>query len=493
MQEIPQMLLLTLICVVPALILLRRLHQKKSAYLPFPPGPKGLPLIGVWNLPSHKPWLAYSGEWAKKYGDMIFFKSFGSPFLVLNSAKIVKDILDERSSRYSSRPHMVMIMELMGWEDNFGLMPYGPWWRRRRRAFHENFHSGVISQYRPSQIREVHIFLHNLLATPQDLRSHVRFMFGATILDIIYGIRAMDWENIYLAKTEESVAGAVLAINPGSFLVDVIPALKYIPSWFPGAGFKRFGEYQKKLYEFTTFDTFKYTKEAMANGTARPSVVGNMLQRLPEDVSDEARNEEEAVIREMAIVAYSAGIDTSSAVTLTLFCAMAMYPDVQKKAQMEIDAVVGHERLPSFEDRQSLHYVNAIVKELTRWLPVAPLGLPHVSTEDDVYEGFFIPKGTVIMGNIWAIMRDPEVFPEPEEFRPERFIKDGKFSLNSALDPQAVVFGFGRRICPGRFLSDSLLYLTVASVLATFDILPPFDEHDHPVKLSIETTSGLVA
>ncbi|PFH48459.1 hypothetical protein AMATHDRAFT_5761 [Amanita thiersii Skay4041] len=489
------MILLVLFCATLALIALRRLYQKKSAYsiLPFPPGPEGLPLIGLWKLPSDKPWLTYGGDWAKKYGDMIFFKSFMSSFLVLNSAKRVRDIMDQRSSRYSSRPHLVMIMELMGWEDNFALMPYGSRWRRRRRAFHESFHSGVISQYQSSQTREVQTFLHNLLGTPQHFKSHIRFMFGATILDIIYGIKVMDWKNVYLTATEESVAGAVTAVTPGSFLVDVIPALKYVPSWFPGAGFKRFAEYQKRLYQFTTLDTFKYVKESIANGTARPSVVGNTLQHLSEDMPDDARREEEAIVRQMAIVAYSAGIDTSSAATLTFFCAMAMYPDVQKKAQMEIDAVVGHDRLPSLEDRDSLHYVNAIVKEITRWLPTAPLGLPHQSTEDDVYDGYFIPKGTVIIGNIWSIMRDPEMFPEPEEFRPERFLKNGKFCLSSALDPQTVVFGFGRRICPGRFLSDSLLYLTVASVLATFDILPPVDEHGHLVNLSIETTGGLVA
>ena len=99
---------------------------------------------------------------------------------------------------------------------------------------------------------------------------------------------------------------------------------------------------------------------------------------------------------------------------------MALYPEVQKKAQAEIDAVIGTTRLPDFHDRPSLPYINAVVKESSRWNLVAPVGRsfvfiivatiltnseggPHVSTNDDEYNGFYIPKGTVMMGNAWLV------------------------------------------------------------------------------------------
>lgn len=82
---------------------------------------------------------------------------------------------------------------------------------------------------------------------------------------------------------------------------------------------------------------------------------------------------------------------------------MTLYPDVQKKAQAEIDEVVGTGRLPGFEDRENLPYTNALVKESLRWHPVGPMGLPHVSTEDDMYEGYFIPKGSLLLANIWFV------------------------------------------------------------------------------------------
>ena len=80
---------------------------------------------------------------------------------------------------------------------------------------------------------------------------------------------------------------------------------------------------------------------------------------------------------------------------------MTAYPEVQRKAQEEIDRVVGSDRLPNIRDREDLPYVNAIAKEVLRWHPVGPLGFPHLSTEEDVYEGYFIPKGSIVIPNIW--------------------------------------------------------------------------------------------
>ena len=159
---------------------------------------------------------------------------------------------------------------------------------------------------------------------------------------------------------------------------------------------------------------------------------------------------------------------------------MALYPEVQKKAQAEIDNVVGPNRLPDFHDRPSLPYINALVKESSRWNLVLPLGkpfasetpslhltsyegLPHLSTIDDEYNGFYIPKGTLVFGNAWSvrpfisnpifcfeiflnrsILHDRKAFNNPLEFQPERYLKDGKLNPD-VRDPECAAFGFGRR------------------------------------------------
>ena len=119
---------------------------------------------------------------------------------------------------------------------------------------------------------------------------------------------------------------------------------------------------------------------------------------------------------------------------------MTLYPDVQKKAQQEIDAVVGTDRLPSFDDRHNLPYVCALVSEVMRWQPIVPMGKCTYSAPatasffncypafrrldgDITVAGYHLPKGSVILANMWHFLRDPETYPYPEVFRPERFLK----------------------------------------------------------------------
>lgn len=136
----------------------------------------------------------------------------------------------------------------------------------------------------------------------------------------------------------------------------------------------------------------------------------------------------------------------------TFILAMITHPDVEARAYLEIDAVLGlpPSRLPTPADRGSLPYLCAILLEVYRWSATVPLGLPHRLTREDTYRGWRIPKGTVVWANIWAILNDPRVFPEPEVFRPERYleIRDGEWRLRQLTreeDPMQIAFGFGRR------------------------------------------------
>jgi cytochrome P450 len=149
--------------------------------------------------------------------------------------------------------------------------------------------------------------------------------------------------------------------------------------------------------------------------------------------------------------------------------AMLAYPETQARAQAELDAVVGRTRLPTFADYPHLPYIHAMVKELLRWRPIVPLITPHRSIKDDWYEGTFIPKGTICIANAWHMNRDPEIFGKnTDDFDPARYLdahgemapglselkKDGHFS-----------YGFGSRICVGRHMADSSLFINIATLL----------------------------
>ena len=123
---------------------------------------------------------------------------------------------------------------------------------------------------------------------------------------------------------------------------------------------------------------------------------------------------------------------------------MVLHPEAMKKAQEELDRVLKKGHLPDFSHRDSLPYIDAVVKEVLRWSPPLPIGIPYRVTQNDVYRGYFIPAGATVIQNIWAIFRDPEIYPQPETFNPDRFLKDGKINP-LVFNPEDRVFGSGRR------------------------------------------------
>ena len=126
------------------------------------------------------------------------------------------------------------------------------------------------------------------------------------------------------------------------------------------------------------------------------------------------------------------------------FYAMLVNPGAMKKAQEELERVVGKGELPDFSHVDNLPYIDALIKEVLRWSPPLPLSVPKRATQDGIYRGYFIPEGTTVIENVWAIVRDPNVYPDPDVFNPDRFLKDGKINP-LVLNPEDRVFGGGRR------------------------------------------------
>jgi len=170
--------------------------------------------------------------------------------------------------------------------------------------------------------------------------------------------------------------------------------------------------------------------------------------------------------------------------------AMLAYPETQARAQAELDAVVGRARLPTFADLPLLPYTHAMVKEVLRWKPPSPLGLPHRTTEDDWYEGMFIPKGTICIANVWLMNRDPEIYGENSgDFDPARYLDAGGDiapSLPYTKDEGHVSYGFGRRQCAGMHLANNSLFINIAVMLWATKIERKKDESGQPVPLDVD-------
>ncbi|KAF8259814.1 CyP450 monooxygenase [Lactarius quietus] len=440
--------------------------RRNPAGLPYPPSPKGYPIIGnLFDIPSAFIYKRFREMSRELNSDIIHLQVFGFHLIVCNSKGVADDLLDKRSSIYSDRPRLPMMVELMGFGWSLGFTPYNEWWKNSRRLFHKHFQPSAVPQFRPKKIKAAHGFLQKLLDAPEHFHEHMQLMAGSTILDIAYGLDIRTSDDPYLKRAEECLKIIDQAGNPGSFLVDIFPALKYVPEWMPGASFKRKAREWRGVAERFYTIPFDFVKQSMAEGTAKSSFTSLALRDITEN---DDRSYQEELIKGLGGTMYTAGADTTVSIILTFFLAMLMNPAAQDQAQEEIDRVIGTDRLPTFEDESKLPFVSALSKEVFRWQQVAPFAIPHRLMEDDIYNGYFLPKNSIILGNAWAILHDDRLFPDPFTFKPERF-------NGSNVDPRVpaavdYAFGFGRRVCPGRWMAHSFIFIVVASVLSTFRI-----------------------
>ncbi|KAI0741731.1 cytochrome P450 [Daedaleopsis nitida] len=481
---------------VTAAIVFLVLHERRLRWrwrFQLPPGPRPLPILGnALDMPKENLGYALS-EMARKYGKMVYLDVLGQPMIIVASYKIANELLDKRSANYSNRPTSVMV-QLAGLSWVSVLKQYGQEWRQHRRVFHQWFNSEVVVKLQPIQLKITRDLVRRLLDSPQDLLEQLKFSFAATTLRLAYGIVVTEPDDEYYQMIERiSVIGENLTV-PGRYAVDAIPFLRFLPKWFPGAGFRRYAaESQQEISSI--IDKLYNTARTMAEvGTEGDSVVSQLLYKAKSSSSSQEAADLEVLCKAVTATIYTAGSDTTNSAMQAFFLAMALHPDIQKKAQAEIDAVVGVDRLPEFSDRKALPYVNAIVKELLRWHIVAPIGVPHQTISDDDYAGYFIPAGTIITTNLWAMSRDPDVYPDPETFKPERFLDEhGQLDLKAG-DPSEFAFGFGRRICPGRHFAEASMFILCASMLYAFNIKPPIDESGQPLKLTYQTSGeGVVS
>jgi len=165
--------------------------------------------------------------------------------LYVNSLKVAIELFEKRSQVYSDRPVLAMV-DLMGWDFNVGLLPYGDKWRRRRRLFQQQFKKDVALTCRPSQTRKIHGMLQKMLFAPDDFMLHYQTVAAAIMMTTMYDntISAFDVDKS-ITITEHATRKMSEAFFPGAMAVNVLPFLRYLPSWFPGAGFKRFARGSK--------------------------------------------------------------------------------------------------------------------------------------------------------------------------------------------------------------------------------------------------------
>lgn len=365
------------------------------------------------------------------------------------------------------------------------LLHYGAELRAHRKLFHYALQAESSLRQREIYLRRARVLLASLLHDPEGFVPHIQSFVAAVVMEITYGYEMQPENDPYVFAVLELNAILAKGLSPEkSAILLAFPFLVHIPAWFPGAKLQREALYSRQLAQKVLDAPFEFTKSQIAAGTAPQSLVFDCLMKLGQDNHEF----QESTIKATAATAFIAGFETNSSILQGFILAMVLYPKVQVKAQAEIDTIVGLTRLPSFEDRPSLPYVEAILRETLRWMPALPL-VPHATLSDDIFEGYFIPKGAYVTLNVWGISQDEERYPEPDEYKPERhFAADG--SLPSDSISNNIVFGLGRRICPGRFAAESIMWTAIVSILATFRIEKAKDVDGRDIDVKKQFTAG---
>ncbi|KLO07636.1 O-methylsterigmatocystin oxidoreductase [Schizopora paradoxa] len=405
-------------------------------------------------------------SWRKQYGDVVFLKTLGQPMIVINSYDAAVELFEKRFMNYSDRPSSVMINELQQWDWMLSNLSYGEQLKTYRTPVQKFFESSNILQYEDVQKKEIQKLLRSLLRSPENYLQHLKRSLASSIMMLTYGHEIDSFDDPFVSLARKSSDHMELALQQGVFAVDVIPWLKYIPKWFPGAGFQSIAETGVKLSHDLRYLPYYFAKDKVLSGPSKRSFISEQLDERTNSCN-KLTEDDEAIISATTGICYVAGASTTGSAIMFFLLAMTLHPDVQKRAQDEIDRVVGFARLPELSDRDQLPYCVALLKEVHRWCPILPLGVAHATKEADTYDGYYIPARTIVIPNVWAMLMDSEEYPDPDVFRPERFLPEAGQPM--PRDPTKVAFGFGRRVCPGKALGENTVRFSLFLSLLTAD------------------------
>ncbi|PIL29859.1 cytochrome P450 [Ganoderma sinense ZZ0214-1] len=467
------------------------LQHKRKKGTPFS-GPPPAPIIGnLLQLPPTKVWERLF-EWGRTYGPIYQFRLFSTPLLVLNTWEAGREMLDGKSALYGNRP-LPKIIEMSGFDKGVVLEHDPTRLRQARKLLHSVLQPRPLAQYREILEHHVDVLLHNIMHEPEGYVDHIRHLTAGIAMEISHGHRVTSRDDPFVHRANIFADNFAEASLPNNHIVDWLPFLARFPSWLPGMGFKEKARRFKEQYFSLADEGHRMVKDDIDNGVARPSLTYKALvEGKPGEVPDD-------VIAFAATQVYTGGADTASlpfqklisyvqtVSTLSSFILfMVKNPDVQKKAQEEIDRIIGSNRLASFSDRDSLPYTESIINEVLRLRPPVSV-VTREAGEDDIHNGYLVEKETVILVNFWGMLRAEEHYPDPHTFNPERWIGRER---SDPTHPLNIAFGFGRRSCPGQHLAEELVFTTVARMLALFDIAPIKDEHGNPFIPSDDSTNG---
>ncbi|XP_040823111.1 cytochrome P450 2U1 isoform X1 [Ochotona curzoniae] len=485
--------LLLLLCGLASLLAwswLRWQHQMRG----IPPGPKPWPLLGnvghvllprfLRRQSSKRPPTRPGGmnakglrpqvmltNLARVYGNIYSFFIGHYLVVVLNDFHSVREALVQQAEVFSDRPRVPLI-SIMTKEKGVVFAHYGPVWKQQRKFSHSTLrHFGLGKLSLEPKIIEEFEYVKEEIQKHGESPFNPFFIISSAVSNVICSLcfgQRFDYTNSEFKKMLDFMSrGLEICLHRQLLLVNICSWLYYLP-------FGPFKELRQIVNDMTSFlkKIIKDHQESLDRENPQDFIDMYLLHAEEERKADSNSSFNEDYLFYIIGDLFIAGTDTTTNSLLWCLLHLSLNPDVQEKVYEEIKRVIGPDRAPSLTDKAQMPYTEATIMEVQRLTAVVPFSIPHMTSEKTVLRGYNIPKGTVVIPNLWSVHRDPAIWEKPDDFYPDRFLDDqGQLIKKETFIP----FGIGKRVCMGEQLAKMELFLMFVSLMQTFKFTLPKD------------------
>ncbi|XP_074583455.1 flavonoid 3',5'-hydroxylase 1-like [Curcuma longa] len=471
------------------LLLNRWLLRKPRSHLPLPPGPRGVPVLGALPLIGAS---AHSNlaRLAARYGPIMSLRLGSHLGVVVSDASSARAFLKTADAQFAHRPDNISARDVSYQRHNLVMSDATPTWKHMRKLCSLHLLGGkALTDWAPTRRAEFRRLV-DALRRLHDAGEPVPLigLLICTLVNIMGTIAVSgrvfddygDESNKFKDVLSDMLTGGA-QFNVGDFFPSI--------AWMDLQGIQaKMLNVHKRLDALVTrkFEEHQRTRESRRGA---PDFIDKVMANK---VSEDGTAISDVNVRALIFDLFTAGTDTSSIVVEWTLAEMLRNPAILHRLQAETEAVVGRDRLLEESDIPNLPYLQAVCKEALRLHPSTPLMLPHFSHEDCEVGGFFIPKHTRLLVNVWAIGRDPAVWENPLAFDPDRFLPGGKGARYDPLGSDGnfgfIPFGAGRRSCTAKLVGMLFVQYLVGTLAHAFDWELPEGEEE----IDMEAKPGLV-
>lgn len=486
---LPFILLLAALAAGDVLIRKNRPKTEGKEKTRAPELPGAWPFIGHLHLLGAKvPIVRLLAAMADKHGPIFSLRLGNRPALVVNNWEMVKECYATNDRVFASRPSMAVAKYMGNNGAVFSLAAYGAYWREIRKMITlELLTNQQLEKLRHVRETELDNLVKKLFLLSKNkmiinMNNWLEYLTFNMILRTLAGKRFSNCNEEYEDKEERKIKeGIKKALYYSGIIVvsDVIPWLEWLDIGGHIKGMKKAGKELDVVLQ-SWLDEHIETREKKKED----DIMDVMLSAFPHQNQHIYGHKRDDVIKSTATNLILTASESTAETIIWAVSLLLNHPDILKLAQDELDSKVGKSKWIRESDLNNLPYLQAIVKETLRLYPPGPLSGPREATEDCYVGDYFVPKGTRLIVNLWKLHRDPRIWKDPSEFKPERFIDDCQHNYKGQ-NYEYIPFSAGRRMCPAVNYGLLVVHLTLARLIHSFDISTP------PMAMGVDMSEGL--